>query len=158
MPTNAQGVESAVIGLALLVFFIVRQFSTRRVLSLWQVGVPLVLAALGLQGLGLLNSVGWVLLAVNLSLGVALGVARGVTFKIWSGPDSHPRMRGTRLTLVLWAATVAVKALLSLGEVRLGVPLASANTSELMLPAAATLGAQLLVVYLRSQHASPLPA
>lgn len=52
---GAAGLESALIGLAVLAFFIVRQFSTRSVTSRWAIAAPLVLAFFGLQGLNALD-------------------------------------------------------------------------------------------------------
>jgi hypothetical protein len=149
--SNFSGLEGALIGLAVLVFFIVRQFSTRRVLSTWTVIPPLVLAYFGLQGLSQLDSTGWLLLGLSLSLGVALGFVRGNTFRISTGAQGEALMRGTALTLVWWLITIAVKAGLTFAEARFGFGAMIGNNAEIMLPAAATIAAQSLVVYLRAQ-------
>ncbi|HYW87830.1 MAG TPA: hypothetical protein VFB50_08675 [Chloroflexota bacterium] len=149
MLNNLSGFQGALIGLALVVFFIVRQFSTRRATSTWMFLVPLALAYFGLQGLGQISSTGWLLLGVNLSLGVGLGLARGMTFRVWAGEQGEALMRGTALTLVLWVATIAVRIVLSIAEVRFGLVAMPPSTAEMLLPAAATIAAQVLAVYLR---------
>jgi hypothetical protein len=153
---NLSGLEAALIGLAVLVFFIVRQFGTRPVVSRWTVIIPLVLAYLGFQGLLSLDGTGWVLLGVNLVLGVVLGLARGATFRVWVNEHGKALMRGTGLTLAFWAATVAARVGMVIVERQMGLGAAVTSNTETMLPAAATLGAQVLIVYLRSQNL-PLP-
>jgi hypothetical protein len=144
------GLEGAVIAVAVLVFFIFRQFSTRGVTSLLNIIAPLALLYFGIQSVGQLDSIGWALMGAGLSLGIALGFARGTTFRIWTGPDGQALMRGTALTLVLWVLTFAVKIALSFVEGRLGFGAELSNSAVTFLPAAATLAAQALVVYLRA--------
>jgi hypothetical protein len=157
MLSTMSGVESALIGLAVAVFFIVRQFSTRRVASPWMLVVPLVLLYFGLSsgfgqsGFGQLDSTGWAVLAVNLALSIGLGVVRGNSFRLWLGPSGEALMRASYLTLLLWLATIAVKLVLVVVENRTGLA-ATSTSAELMLPIAATLAAQNLMVYLRSQN------
>jgi hypothetical protein len=151
MFTNLSGLEGALIGLAVLVFFIVRQFTTRSVTSRWSVLAPLVLAYFGLQGLGQLDATGWVLLGVNLSLGVGLGFLRGMTFRVWANEYGQALMRGTSLTLMLWLVTLGMKVGLTLLAYRFGLGAQASGNAETMLPAAATIAAQTLVVYLRAQ-------
>jgi len=141
--------EGAVIGIAILVWFIFRQFRPRRVTSVFNFVAPLVLLVFGLQGLGRLDTAGWMILGMSLSIAVALGFARGTTFRIWSGPDGQALMRGTPLTFGLWVLTFAVKFALTYAEARMG--LGAEVSSTLFLPAAVTLAAQALVVYLRAQ-------
>jgi hypothetical protein len=148
---SGAGLEGAVIGIAVLVFFIFRQFSTRRVTSLLNVIAPLALLYFGVQGVGQLDPTGWVLMGSGLSLGIALGFARGTTFRIWTGPDGRPLMRGTAVTLVLWVLTLATKIALTFVEGQLGFGAELGNSAVTFLPAAATLAAQALVVYLRAQ-------
>ena len=159
MFTNLSGLQGALIGLALVVFFIVRQFSIRRVISPLTIVLPLALTYFGLQGLGAVDEAGWVFLGVNLSLGVALGFARGATVHIWVDEHRQALMRGTPLTLMLWLVTLAVKIALLIAEGQLGLGALTTSVPEIMLPAAATLVAQLLVVYLRSRDLRvPIPA
>jgi len=148
---NFSGPEGLLIGAALILFFIIRQFSTRAVLSLWNVAAPAALLYFGLQGLGDLDSTGWLLLGFSISVALALGVARGLTFRIWTGDDGRALMRGGAWTLVLWTATIAVKAALTFAEIRFGFGAAASSTAASLLPGAVTIGAQVLVVYLRAQ-------
>jgi hypothetical protein len=148
---SGAGLEGALIGIAVLVFFMFRQFSTRGVTSIVNVLAPLLLLYFGLQGVGQLDAVGWVILTASLSLGVALGFARGITFRIWPSVDGRVLMRGTALTLMLWVLTIAVKIGLAYAEAQLGYGADVANSSVTFLPAAATLGAQALVIWLRAQ-------
>jgi len=148
---NLAGLESALIGLVVLVFFIVRQFTTRPVASRWAVLAPLVLASFGLAGLNQLDGMGWLLLALNVGIAALLGFARGTTFRVWTDASGRAVMRGTSLTLVLWLATFAVKIALLVLERQIGLGSLASSTAETWLPAAATLGTQTLVAYLRSQ-------
>ena len=145
------GPEGLLIGAALIVFFIVRQFSTRRVLSLANLLAPAALLYFGLQGLGDLDSTGWMLLGVGMSLGIAFGVARGMTFRVWTDASGQAVMRGGGLTVVLWVATIAAKALLTFIEIKLGLAAGATSSAASLLPGAATIAAQVLVVYLRAQ-------
>jgi hypothetical protein len=47
--------------------------------------------------------------------------------------------------------TIAVRTAITYSEIRLGLVPSTPSTAELWLPAAATIAAQLLVVYLRAQ-------
>jgi hypothetical protein len=157
MPTSFansfSGPQGLLIAAALIVFFIVRQFGTRRVLSLWNVLAPAALLYFGLQGLAELDSTGWLLLGFSLSLAMALGVARGLTFRVWTDTSGQAWMRGGVPTLLLWIATIAVKAALTLAEIKFGLGSASTSAAASLIPGAVTIAAQLLVVYLRAQDA-----
>jgi hypothetical protein len=156
--SNLSGIEGVLIGLAAIAFFVVRQFGTRRLNSRWTVLAPLALAYFGLQGLNTLDQAGWLLLAVSLSLGVGLGFLRGLSFRVWTDANGEAFMRGGMSTLVLWLATFAVKALLSVVELDFGLAAVASSTAELLLPAAATIAAQYLVVYLRARDGGQVPA
>jgi hypothetical protein len=148
---NFSGPEGLLIGAALILFFIIRQFSTRPVLSLWNVAAPAALLYFGLQGLGNLDSSAWLLVGFSISLAIALGVARGLTFRVWTNDQGRALMRGGAWTLVLWIAPVAVKAALTFAEVQFGFGVAANSSAASLLPGAVTIGAQVLVVYLRAQ-------
>ena len=147
------GPQGLLLGAALILFFIVRQFGTRRVLNLWNVLLPAGLLYFGLQGLGDLDSIGWLLLGLSISLAIAFGVARGLTFRVWTDASGQALMRGGVLTLVLWVATIGVKVGLTFAEIKLGLAAESTSTAASLIPGAVTIGAQLLVVYLRAQDA-----
>lgn len=150
MFTNSAGLQPVLIGAAFIVFFVARQFATRPVISRWNVLVPIALAFIGLQGLTDPAQTSWLFLGVNLSLGVVLGFARGMTFRVWPEMNGRALMRGTLLTLLLWVATFAIRFAASVVEAKLGF-IVGAGTADILLPAAATIGVQTLVVYLRSQ-------
>ena len=150
--SNLSGLQGALIGLAVVVFFIVRQFSTRPVLSLWLVIPPLALLYFGATGLAQLDAAGWLLLAINLVLGVGLGYLRGTTFRVWFDDRNTALMKGTSLTVLFWVATIAVKIVLAFVEQKAGLGLGASSGAELMIPTAATLGVQSLVVYLRAHN------
>lgn len=144
------GPEGLLIGAALIVFFIVRQFSARRVLSLANLIAPAALLYFGAQGISSLDASGWVLLGISMSLAFALGSARGVTFRVWTNPNGDAMMQGTGFTLALWITTIAIKVVLTFVESKLGFGAAYGSTVQALLPGATTIGAQLLVVYLRA--------
>src|SRR5579859_5988975 len=131
MPTSLSSLTPILIGLAIAALVIVRQFSARRVASVWMIAVPFGLAAFGATGLGNLDTTGLVLVALNTSLAVALGVMRGTTFRIWSGASGEALMQGTRLTVLLWAATIGVRVVVSLIERQLGLGLSTIGGADL---------------------------
>jgi hypothetical protein len=155
MPTTFadtfSGPQGLLIGAAVILFFIVRQFRSRRVLSLANLVAPAALLYFGFQGVHSLDATGWALLGLSTSLAVALGAARGVTFRVWTDARGEPMMQGTGLTVALWVATIAVKVALTFIEMELGLGAATSSLAQSLLPGAATVAAQLLVVYLRSQ-------
>jgi len=140
-----------VIGLAVAALVVVRQFSPRRVASVGTVLVPLGLVAFGASSIGQLDSLGLVVLAVNTLLALALGVLRGRTLRIWSGARGEALMQGTRLTLLLWVATLGVRVAASVVEQQVGLSLPASDVSALLVPVAATFAAQNIVAYLRSR-------
>lgn len=149
--SSLSGPEGLLIAAALVLFFIIRQFTTRAVLSLFNLVAPAVLVYFGLQGLGDLDATAWLLLGISLSLAIALGAARGVTFRVWTDQNGQAMMRGTGPTVALWIATIAVKVALTFAEIKFGFGAATASSAASYLSGAATLAAQVLVVYLRAQ-------
>ena len=158
MFTTVSGTELALISIAAVALFIVRQFQTRRVASPWNVLLPLGLAYFGAQGLALLDPGGWAMLGVNLSLGLGLGFARGTTLRVWVDERGEALVRGTGLTLALWLATFAARVVVGVAEYRFGLGSGSMGTAVMLLPISATLAAQSLVAYLRSRDLSIVTA
>jgi hypothetical protein len=113
---------------------------------------PLALLYFGATGLARLDATGWLLLVVNLILGAGLGYVRGTTFRVWFDEHGTALMKGTSLTILFWAATFAVKIVLAIVEQKAGLGLGTGSGAELTIPAAATLGVQSLVVYLRAHN------
>jgi hypothetical protein len=91
-----------------------------------------------------------VVLSVSTSLGVGLGVMRGMTFRLWTDRTGRALMRATALTLLLWAITIGVKIGLTVLIHQAGLGQANTN-ADALIPAAATLAAQNVVVYLRAR-------
>jgi hypothetical protein len=151
MTSNLSSLAPVVIGLIVAGLFIWRQFSTRPVASAWMVLVPLGLGYFGASSVGSLDATGLALLAVNTSFGIGLGVVRGTTFRVWVGERGAVLMRGTRLTLLLWVATIGVRVALSVVEQLAGSSASATGSAALLIPVAATLAAQNVVVYLRSR-------
>lgn len=151
MLSNLSGLEAVLIGLAVAVFFIVRQFQARRIMSAATMLPPLALVYFGVVNLGQLDTTGLMLLAVNTSLAVVLGVARGTTFRVWSGASGEALMQGTAVTLLLWVATIGVRVAVAFVEQRAGVGTFASGGADLLIPVAATLAAQNIVAYLRSR-------
>lgn len=148
--SNPSSLEGVLIGLVVAALVIVRQFGTRPVLSAWMVLVPLGLAYFGATNFTALDAAGLALLSVNTSLGIGLGVMRGMTFRLWTDDSGRALMQGTLVTLLFWVLTIGVKLGLSVLERQSGLSSAS-NTAVQLIPVAATLAAQNLVVYLRSR-------
>ena len=149
--SNFSGLEVALIALVVLAFFVVRQFSTRRILNWFNLIAPVALLYFGLQGMDRLDSTGWLILGLGISLGIALGVVRGTSYRVWVDGQGQMLMRGGGLTLVLWAATIGIKLLVTLAEIHFGLGAVAGLPAMSMLPGAATLAAQMLVIYLRAQ-------
>ena len=89
------GPEGLLVAAALIVFFIVRQFSARRVLSVGNVIAPAALLYFAVQSVGGMDSTGWVLLGISLSFAIALGVARGLSFRVWTDANGYAMMQST---------------------------------------------------------------
>jgi hypothetical protein len=149
--SNFSGLEGALIALAVIVFFIARQFTTRPVLNWLNVIAPAALLYFGVQGIDRLDSTGWLVLGLGLSLGIGLGALRGTSYRVWVNPQGQLFMRGGGLTLALWAVTIGVKVLLTVLEIQFGLGALTGLPAMSLLPGAATLAAQMLVVYLRAQ-------
>lgn len=147
------GPQGLLLAAALIVFFIVRQFSTRRLFSAWNLISPVALLYFGVQGLDQLDSTRWLVLGFGLTLAIVFGILRGITFRVWVDAKGQVLMRGTPLTLVLWIATIAAKVLIVFAEIKLGFGTVGSSSAESLLPAAVTIGTQILVVYLRGQDA-----
>jgi len=149
--SNFSGLEGALIGLALLVFFIARQFTTRPVLNWLNLVAPAALLYFGIQGIDRLDSTGWLMLGLGLSLGIGLGAVRGTSYRVWVNGQGQMLMCGGALTLALWVVTIGVKVLLTVVEIHFGLGAITGLPAISLLPGAATLAAQVLVVYLRAQ-------
>jgi hypothetical protein len=150
-PGTGSALTSGLIALAIAALVIARQFSTRRVVSSWTLIPPIGLFVYGLTGIGSLDATGFALLGVNVLLALGFGVARASTMRIWTSSRGELLMRGTVLTLVLWALTIGARLGVYAVERSAGLGLPSTGAA-LLIPAAVTLGALIVAVYLRSQR------
>jgi peptidoglycan/LPS O-acetylase OafA/YrhL len=101
-----------VIGLLVLVLFVSRQLTTRRLRENYRILV--ILAVIGVvQFVAFLNGHphhdGAIVAAVvgSLVLAAVLGALRAPTVRVWRGPDGQLLRKGTWLTAVLWAVALA---------------------------------------------------
>ncbi len=93
-----------------------------------------------------------VLLGLNVALGAAFGLARGATVRVWRDVAANWMTQGTFVTLGLWVAAIAAR--IGLGFLGQGLP----SKGSIALFVGVTFGAQGLVVWLRMQGATVLPA
>jgi hypothetical protein len=149
--TAASSVLPALVGLAIAVFIIVRQFTPRRLTLGWLVLVPTALGLYGLTALGPLTQTALLLLGINSGLAAGMGALRGGTMRLWLGPEGDMYTRGTLLTMLFWLLTIGFRLGVYALERSTGA-LTLGSGTELMIPVAVTLGVQNLVVYLRGQR------
>ncbi len=150
-PATLPTLSTGLIAIAVAVFIVVRQFSTRRVALAWLFLPPMLIGVYGLTSVGSLSDLALAVLALNMALAAGLGVLRATTFRLWVGADGELLSRGSLLTVIFWAVTIAARFGVYAAEQRAGLPTLSSG-SELLIPVAATLLVQNAVLYLRSQR------
>jgi len=148
---NASPLLTIIIGVAVMLFLVARQFMARELNVVWLVGLPIVFAYFGLNNVGSLAPAALTLLAINIAVATALGAVRAATFRVWIGPRGVPLMQGTLATLGLWLALIAVRTGWYAMESAVGVAPDTANLATYLLPLAGTFAAQNVIVWLRSQ-------
>jgi hypothetical protein len=148
---NASPVLTIIIGVAVMLFLVARQFMARELNVVWLVGLPVVLAYFGLNNVGSLAPAALTLLAINIAVAAALGAVRAATFRVWIGPRGVPLMQGTLATLGLWLALFAVRTGWYAIESAVGVAPDTTNLATYLLPLAGTFAAQNVIVWRRSQ-------
>jgi hypothetical protein len=153
MNAAANSLLPALIGLAIFVLIIARQFTTRRLTLTWMFLLPAGLAVYGLSSIQGLDAAGVALLGLNSALAAVLGAVRGSTIRVWSTPTGDVFMKGTLLTVIFWAITIAVRIGVYAFE-RDGGQTIQSSGAALLIPIAITIGVQNVVVYLRSQRLS----
>jgi hypothetical protein len=141
------GLIYAAVGLTVLTLIIVRQVRERRLTVRGLVGLPAAFVVLAFvldhtAAHRLADPLALALLAVGIVAGVGFGVARGATMRV-RREGAVLVTKGTRATLVMWLATIAVRIGVAALSYRLGVP---EGTTEAFLFAAATFGAQNVVL------------
>jgi hypothetical protein len=157
-PTATQIAPLAGAAIALLV--IARQFMRRRVRGWMLIGVPLLMLWGAYSTLKNTDPVAtWddaVFATVGLALAVVLGVLRGSFVRLWRDAEGQIWARGSAALLALWVASIGVRTGLAVAASYFGVP-AAASAGESMLFAAATIGAQNVVMWVRAQPGAGAP-
>src|SRR5690349_21268563 len=134
------------IGLALIVFVIVRQILARPLNTLMLLGLPLLLVVFGAQNLAQQSGIAGsdaALLALNGALAIGLGALRALSMRVWVRDDGTAMVKGTIVTLALWLLSVAARVAMSVATGAVGVVgtvgagaltgHAAPNTGELLL-------------------------
>ena len=85
--TATSSVLPALVGVAIAVLIIVRQFTPRRLTLGWMVLVPAALALYRLTGLGPLTQAALLVLGINTVLAAAMGLIRASTMRLWIGSE-----------------------------------------------------------------------
>lgn len=93
------------------------------------------------------------ILALNLAVAIGLGLWRGASMRVWRGSAGEARAKGGWPTLARWGATLLARLALDGGVALLA--LGVSPLFGLPLVAAATLGAQNLVVWRRALSPTP---
>lgn len=141
----------------LVVWAVARQVQARQVTPRSLVLVPVIALFFAVQQGSNLNDLGltsWIFIALSAAAGLVLGVARGFTIRTWIAADGTAWMKGTALTMALWAALILFRVAASIVAHFAGVPTA-AMIGEIMIMVALTFGAQNLVVWMRTLEAVP---
>lgn len=145
---------------AVAIIIIVRQFQARPLRLLLLLGVPLGLIGLGSRALvnERFTSAAVALLAVDMILALGFGIWRGMSFRVWLTVDGQSLRQGTRLTLLLWVVSIALRGITTVAGRQIA---GSRNVSFQTLPAllGLTLLAQGIVVLWRVYRLVPaMPA
>lgn len=151
----------AILILAGVALMVARQFKARALRPAALVAVPLVLVALGAQSVAShrLGMVAVGVLAANVAISLALGALRGRSERVWRTPDGTTWRKNTATTAVLWAASIAARALAVVIARALGVHGNPAGELELLL--GISLAAQHAAIAIRAglfRHAPASPA
>jgi hypothetical protein len=146
-------VFSAVVAIVLAGLIIVRQVRPRPVAMRGLVVLPLVLIVIGVSTVAKaapkgqsMTSAETTWLAVDLALGVVSGVARGFTVRLYEQAGELWR-RGTRLTVILWLVTIALRVVISVVGSKHGA--ARVLNDGVLLTLGVSLGAQYGLVWWR---------
>jgi hypothetical protein len=138
--------------IVLAVVAIVRQFQTRSLSGRSLIIIPAVLIAVGWSAVAHISTVQMGLFfALNLIAVGALGLWRGTTIRTWVD-RGQIWQKNTSTTAALWLAAVAVRIVLTVLGAASGLSIGE-MTAELPFLLGVTLGAQNLVLWLRSNPA-----
>ena len=135
--------------IAIAVFAVARQFQAHQVNGRALILLPGILVVAGWGALSHITTEQMALFfAVNLVAAAALGFWRGSTIRVWID-RGQVWQQSTRATASLWLAAVAVRVAFTAIGVMAGLTVAQ-TTVELPILLGVTLGAQNLVLWLRS--------
>ena len=143
--------EGILIGIALVVFVVVRQFMARKVTPLALLFGPVLITFISLTNLSALADANIPLLGANAALEIVLGLLRGATFKLWRTPTGDVISQASAATIGLWLLLIVLRVGMVFGERELGL-LSDANSAALTLSLAFTLAAQNALIYVRAQN------
>ncbi|MFI1094947.1 DUF1453 domain-containing protein [Streptomyces sp. NPDC020917] len=151
------GLVNALVIVAVVAVVIVRQLRPRQVGAggRWWL-LPAVLVVLAVRDGGLLDSAhrdaSMALLAAELVVAVVMGMAWAGTTRMWKDADGSVWAQGTKATVAVWVAGIAVRVGLSAGAAGMGV---HQHTGSLLLGVAGTLLIRGAVLMLRAQKRQP---
>ncbi|MEU9590630.1 DUF1453 domain-containing protein [Streptomyces sp. NPDC048219] len=147
------GLVDALMIVAVAGLVVLRQFRAQRIDTdtRWWVA-PVVLGVLALRQPGVIDAdhrpASVLLLAAELCIGAATGVGWAWTTRIWVAADGGVWGRGSRASIAVWIAGIALRAALFAAGAALGV---RQDTSALLLALAATLLARSGILAWRAQ-------
>lgn len=140
------------LGIALGTFAIIRQFQARLLSARTLLVIPAILIVAGWSGVAHLTTAqAVVFFALNLVAAAGLGLWRGTTIRLWTSAG-QVWQQSTVATGMLWLAAIGVRVALTVLGVVAGLSIGQ-MTAELPILLGATLGAQNLVLWLRSNPA-----
>jgi small-conductance mechanosensitive channel len=149
---SEQSLITGLVAAVVVVVVIGRQFLPQRVNGgrFWV--FPVILTVYGLYEIGKQPPAGAVdvaLLALNVVVGIALGFARGYSMRYWRDATGQLMRQGTILTFALWVLSFGIRFGL---EFVVYHGFTGRAQSELPLFIGATLGAQALAMWMRTQR------
>jgi hypothetical protein len=155
------GVFSAVIGIAVLVWVVynqvrVREFTPRRVRVAAILGIVGLVEVVQAVGTHPASALGWTLLVTGLVVGAVLGLLRAATVNLWVA-DGRVFTQGHWGTAGLWVLGIAVHVGLDLLAGVIAPSAATLNSSSILLFIAVSLGAQGLVTLQRARSLPGAP-
>lgn len=151
------GLVNAVVILAVVGVVIARQLRPRKVAAggRWWL-IPAVMAVLAVRDGGIIDSghqeASTVMLAAEMLVGAAMGVVWATTTRIWTEPDGSVWAQGTRATIGVWVAGIAIRVGLYGGAAAMGV---HQHTGSVLLAVAVTLLIRSGVLLWRAQSLAP---
>jgi hypothetical protein len=150
------GLVNVLVIVAVIALVVVRQLRPRQVGGgRWWL-VPAVLAVLAVRDGGLVDSAhrdaSIVLLAAELVVAAVMGMVWAGTTRMWRNEDGSVWVQGTRATVAVWVAGIAVRVGLAAGAAAMGI---HQHTGSVLLAVAGTLLVRSAVLMARAQRRQP---